>query len=298
MVAHNTALNVVGRVVPLLVAVAAVPYVVRNLGPDRFGLLALAWTVVGYFALFDLGIGPATTKFVAELLGKGEIRKLPELVWTALGSQTVIGLAAGVLLAFSTPLLVDRLLKIPAELHPQARLMFLILAVALPIDFASGSMRGVLAASQRFDLLNALAVPSSALTYLVPAVALALGFGLPAIVAFLVLARIGALAVLFVLCFRLYPSLRGGLRFDRQLVRPLLGFGGWVTVSGAVAPLVVYFNRFLISTVMSIGALGFYTPPSLISTKLLILPESLTATLFPAFSSSAGRRDVRGTRMC
>jgi O-antigen/teichoic acid export membrane protein len=78
LVARNTALNIVGRVVPLLVALAAMPYVVRHLGPDRFGLLALAWMVVGYFALFDLGIGPATTKFVAELLGKGEIEKLPE----------------------------------------------------------------------------------------------------------------------------------------------------------------------------------------------------------------------------
>jgi O-antigen/teichoic acid export membrane protein len=294
--ARNTGLNLVGQMVPLLVAVGAMPYVVRHLGPDRFGLLAIAWMVVGYFALFDLGIGPATTKFVAELLGKGEIHKLPELVWTALASQTCFGLAAGVGLALGSPLLVDRLLKIPGELHLQAHVMFLILAAALPIDFATGSMRGVLAASQRFDLLNALTIPASSLNYLLPVAALALGFGLPAIVLFLVLGRLASLVVLFALCFRLYPALRAGIRVDRRLVRPLLGFGGWVTVSGAVNPILVYFDRFLIGAVISIAAVGFYTPPYMISTKLWILPTSLTVALFPAFSTSAGRGDATWIR--
>ena len=289
--ARNTALNLVGRIVPLVVAVAAMPYVVGHLGPDRFGLLALAWMVVGYFALFDLGIGPATTKFVAELLGKGEIEKLPELVWTALASQTALGLVAGVLLALGAPLLVERLLKIPAELHPQAHLMFLILAAALPIDFATGSMRGVLAASQRFDLLNALTIPSSSLNYLLPVVALALGYGLPAIVLFLVLARLASLGVLFVLCFRLYPALRTQVQFDRRLVRSLLGFGGWVTVSSAVGPILVYFDRFFIGAVVSIAAVGFFTPPYMISERMSLFPVSLMTTLFPAFSTSAGRGD-------
>lgn len=290
-VARNTALNIVGRVVPLLVAVVTMPYVVRQLGPDRFGLLALAWMVVGYFALFDLGIGPATTKFVAELLGKGEIEKLPQVVWTALGTQTLFGVAAGLLLGLSTPLLVNRLLKIPADVRPEAYLVFLTLAFALPVDFASGSMRGVLAASQRFDLLNALTIPASSLNYLLPVVALALGYGLPAIVLLLVLARVASLAALFVICGRLYPVLRAGLRYDRHLVGPLLGFGGWVTVSSAVGPILVYFDRFLIGSLISVAAVGFYTPPYMISTKLWILPDSLVATLFPAFSTSAGRGD-------
>jgi len=114
--------------------------VIHRLGPDRFGLLSLAWIVVGYFALFNLGIGPATTKFVAELLGKSEIEKLPELVWTALISQTCLGALGGILLVTTTPLLINRLLKIPPQLHGQAHTVFLTLAIALPIDFANGSM--------------------------------------------------------------------------------------------------------------------------------------------------------------
>jgi O-antigen/teichoic acid export membrane protein len=289
--AHNTALNLAGRVMPLLVAIVTVPYVIHHLGPDRYGLLALAWLVVGYFGLFNLGIGPATTKFVAELLGEGEIEKLPELVWTALASQTALGLAGGIALAAASPFLVDRALKIPPELHPQAHMIFLIMAALLPFDFASGSMQGVLGASQRFDLLNTISAPASCLTSILPVAALALGFGLPAIVLFLALVRVVSFAVVTALCLRLYPALRS-VRFDFRLVRSLLGFGGWVTVSSAVGPILIYFDRFLIGAVVSIAAVGFYTPPYTISSKLWLLPSSLMSTLLPAFSTSSGRGDA------
>jgi O-antigen/teichoic acid export membrane protein len=284
-------LNVAGQVIPLLVGVGTMPYVIRHMGPDRFGLLSLAWIVVGYFGLFDLGIGPATTKFVAELLGKGDIEKLPPLVWTALATQSGTGLVAGLLLAAASPALVNHLLKVPPGLRPDAHWVFMILALCFPINFAGGSLRGVLAAFQRFDLVNAISIPTSALWYLIPAGALALGLDLPAIVLLLVISRVMALAAHFFFCVRLCPALGGGCTFKRSLVRHLLSYGGWVTISGTVGPILGYFDRFLIGAVVSIAAVGFYTPPFMITTKMWILPLSLTASLFPAFSASAGRGD-------
>ncbi len=296
LIARNTAINLAGRIAPLLVAVAAMPYVVHHLGPDQLGLLSLAWIVVGYFAVFDLGIGPATTKFVAEYLGRGETERLPELVWTAVISQASLGVVAGLVLAAVTPFLVDRLLKIPAPLHPQAHLVFLILAFSLPLTLAAGSLAGVLAASQRFDLINAVGVPSSALNYLLPVGALALGLGLPAIVLFLVIARAVALAASFLLCRKLYPALSARPRFRRELVGPILRFGGWVTVSGTISPALTYFDQLLIGSLISVAAVGFYTPAYTIAAKAGILLGSLSITLFPAFSLSAGRQDNDWTR--
>lgn len=294
MLARNTLLNLIGRILPLLVAVAAIPFVIHHLGPDRYGLLAIAYIVVGYFALFSLGIGPATTKFVAELLGKNEVEKLPELVWTALISQTGFGLVAGAALALASPLLADRVLKIPVALHPQARLILLILATALPIDFANGSLRGVLGASQRFDLLNAVSIPSSSLTYVLPVLGLMLGFGLPAIVLFLVLARVAALIVLAYLCLRLYPALRQ-FRFNSRLIRSLLGFGGWVTVTNAISPILRYTDRFFLGAIVSVAAIGYYSIAVKAIAAVMFIPGSLSGTLLPAFSSLQGAGDSSRT---
>lgn len=286
--ARNTLLNLAGRVLPLLVAIATVPYVIHHLGPDRYGLLSLAGIVVGYFALFNLGIGPATTKYVAELLGRGEVEKLPELVWTAFASQTGLGVAAGVLLALASPLLVNRVLKIPADLHPQAHLIFLIMAAALPIDFASGSWSGLLGASQRFDLLNIVDVPSSVLGCLLPIAALMLGYGLAAIVLFLAVLRLVALLVQFAFCIRLYPALRTQVCFRRRLIRPLLTFGGWVALSGVLGPILLYTDRFIVGAVISIAAVGYYSVAFNTLWRLQFIPAALVGPLMPAFSSLQG----------
>ncbi len=296
VLARNTAVNVAGQVIPTLVGVATMPYVIRHLGPDRFGLLSLAWLVVGYFALLDFGIGPATTKFVAELLGKGEIERLPALVWTALLTQTSFGLVAGILFGAASPVLADRLLKIPPPLRSEAHWVFLILAFSLPVGFATGTFQGVLGASQRFDLVNAVGIPAVVLYYVIPAGVLAMGFGLRSIVFLLVVSRMATLGGYFLLCLRLYPTLGRAMTYHRSLVGPLLGFGGWVTVSGIVSPILVYVDRFFMGALVSVAAIGFYTPPFMISNKLGIFPASLTTALFPAFSTSLGRGDTEWIR--
>jgi O-antigen/teichoic acid export membrane protein len=105
------------------------------------------------------------------------------------------------------------------------------------------------------------------------------------------MSRVIALAAHFFLCLRLCPALGRTLAFNRSLVRSLLGFGGWVTLSAAIVPILTYFDRFLIGSLLSVAAVGYYTPPYTISSRLTILPASLSATLLPGFSASAGRGD-------
>ena len=69
--ARNSALNLLGLCSPLLVAIVAIPILIRGLGTDRFGVLTLVWVVIGYSSLFDLGLSRALTKIVAEKLGAG-----------------------------------------------------------------------------------------------------------------------------------------------------------------------------------------------------------------------------------
>ena len=107
--ARNTILNMVGQAIPLLIGVIVIPLIVRGLGTDRFGLLSLAWVILGYFSLFDLGLGRATTKFVAEVLGKGELARLPGLVWTSFVLHLLLGIAAAVLLGALSPFFVEAL---------------------------------------------------------------------------------------------------------------------------------------------------------------------------------------------
>lgn len=284
LLAHNTGLNILGQSLPLLVGLVAVPIIIRGLGTDRFGLLALCWVVLGYFGMFDLGLGRATTKSVAELLGRGEIRQLPSLIGTCLLCHAVIGLLGGLILAGLAPLLAKRVLRIPSALIPEARIALWILAAAVPVVVLSAALRGALEAGQRFDLVNWIKTPANILVFLIPALSVPFGLGFRGIVLLIAMAR-GAAALLFlVYCYKAFPILKGGLCLDKRLIRSLLSFGGWVTVSNIVGPMVTYLDRFLVGSMLSLTAVAYYTAPYELVARIWILPWGLVSTLFPAFS--------------
>lgn len=296
LLARNTALNLVGQVIPLLVGLATIPYVVRGLGTEGFGILSLAWLLLGYFSLFDLGLGRATTKFVAECLGRAEMDRLPGVVWTALGFQVLSGVAGGLLMGALTPLLVDRILKIPPSLVGETKTTFFILAASLPFVLASNSLRGVLEGGQRFDMVNFIKIPASISVFLLPAIALSFGLRLPGIVLLLVLARLASTLAYLLVCFRIFSVLRHSIRFSIQsrILRPLAAYGGWVTVTNVVSPVLVYADRFLIGSMLSASAIGYYAAPYEAVARLSVLYGSLVTALFPAFSSLRSAGDLDG----
>ena len=63
-ITRNTVWNLAGVAAPIPAALVAIPVLLRVMGQDRFGLLTIAWTLMGYFGLFDLGLARAMTKYV------------------------------------------------------------------------------------------------------------------------------------------------------------------------------------------------------------------------------------------
>ncbi|MFX0132881.1 MAG: flippase [Candidatus Hodarchaeota archaeon] len=290
ILARNTILNFIGQATPLLVGVITIPFILQGLGKERFGILALAWIVLGYFTIFDLGLGRATTKFVAEALGKRNHQQIPTLVWTAVTVQLILGILGAIFLFVLTPILVESILKIPPELVSEAMATFYLLALSIPIVLVSSSFRGVLEAAQRFDLVNFVKIPSNVLTYLLPLVGLYMGFNLPGIIALILIARTGALVAYIIIDLQIAPALKnyaGSLVLFPQLFK----YGGWITVTSVISPILVHLDRFLIGSLLSMAAVAYYTAPFEAVTRLSIIAASLSMTLFPAFSSLEGIKD-------
>ncbi len=140
LLARNAVLNLVGQGAPLVVAVLAMPQVIRGLGPERYGILSMAWIVLGYFGIFDLGLGRAATRFVASALGSGSEESVPTIAWTAVLVQTALGVLGALVLAATTPLLANRILNIPPGLGDEARSSFYVLALSTRTFFCRSSV--------------------------------------------------------------------------------------------------------------------------------------------------------------
>jgi O-antigen/teichoic acid export membrane protein len=172
----------------------------------------------------------------------------------------------------------------------EAKYTFYLLAFSIPVVLVSGSFRGVVEAAQRFDLVNAVMIPFSILTFILPLVGLHLGLDVPGIVALIVLARFATLIAFIAMVFHIVPHLRD-YSSSFEAFSSLFAFSIWATITSVVVPILVYLDRFLISSLLTIAALAYYTVPYEVATRIWIITTSLTMTLFPAFSSLEGVGD-------
>lgn len=297
LLARNTMWNFLGQVAPLLVALLSIPYLITYFGIDRFGVLALVWVIIGYFSLFDLGLGRALTQMAAEKLGSGREEDVPPIVWICLVSMLAMGIAGGIILGCCSTWLIYGVLKIPGQLQPEAKTAFVLLAVSLPLVISTSALRGLLEARQLFGIINAIRVPLGIFMYIGPFLILPFSTSLVYLVAVLLAGRVVAWIVHLVFCFRAFPALRRTVRFNRADIVPLFRFGGFITVSNIIGPLMSYMDRFLIGSMASVAAVAYYTTPYEIVSKLWIIPGAIVGVLFPAFSSCFKYDNLRAMQL-
>ena len=282
--ARNTVYNVLGQGLPLLVALAAVPLLLRGLGEVRFGILGLVWILLTVFS--DFGFHRAGTRFLARSLGAGAPADLVRIASITVGAQIALGVALALLLAAGSGILVESVLQVDPRAQEEARIAFLLLAAAMPILTVGAAFRGFLEAAQRFGALNLIRATASTLTYLLPAGAVLVGWGVVPIVLLLVAVRALLLVGFWVAARDLLVAGSDDRESEgpRLRAREILVFGGWTTVSTVVSPVLVYLDRFLLGALVSVAAVGLYTAPFELVIRFLLVPGSIAAILFPAVS--------------
>jgi len=276
---RHTIANLLGLGLPLVVAVFTIPVLIRHLGDERFGLLTLIWAVVGYFGLFDLGLGRALTQQLAVHVARNEEDRVSRLVATTVALLLALGVASGALIAAGAPWAVSLLKEVsdPGDTISALRVM----GVAMPFVLLTSGLRGILEARFAFGTLNAIRIPMGLFTFLGPLAVVMLGSSRLTPIAWVLTLGRAVACVAHAVAARRDLSIGA---VDRAQVRPLLASGGWMTVSNVVSPLMAYADRFIIGAVVSAGAVAFYTTPNEMITKIVIIPMALTAVLFPSFA--------------
>ena len=285
----NAGWNLLGNVLPLLAGLAAVPFLVAHLGTERFGLLSLAWILIGYFGLFDFGLGRALTRMVAARWAGRADTDVNSMCSTGAALGGVAGLAGGVLVA-AVALFGDLWFRnwSPALMDESRRALVIVGCGVLP-TVLTAVLRGILEGVQRFKVLNAIRVPAGVLLFAAPCVSAWFTPRLDVAVATLVATRWLVLLAHVAVC-------RSSVQLSfaavaRSWVAPLFTFGGWLTVSNVVGPVIVYLDRFIIGALLPPLQLGYYAAPFEMVARLLVVPTSLTGALFPALAQAHGRGD-------
>ncbi len=277
--------NLLGRGLPLAVALVLTPILVTQLGVERWGLFTLALAMFGVFGVFDFGVGQALTRALAERMGRDDMAEAPALVAAALVALTGFSALAAAVLFGAIPLLVESVLNVPPALHQQAIDAMRVLVAAAPLVVLNAALWGVLAAWHKFRAANLVSIPVSIFYYLGPVLVLLVWDNLAGVMLALVACRLANTVSYALLARPLLPgfTLRG-LRL--RLVVPLLKLGGWMTFSGTLSQVLLYADRFLIGALLTLAAVAYYSTPLDLVLRMWILPVAVAQTLLPALAAS------------
>jgi O-antigen/teichoic acid export membrane protein len=283
----HIAWNLCGLTLPLGVAVITVPHLIEKLGQERFGLLALAWGLIGYAGALDLGMGRALTQMVARLRGERSPTSIPAVLATTGRITLVTGLIGGALISLFASLGGADLFRASSIAPKDIQYAILLLAVALPAQAMSATYRGLNEALQNFRGISLLRAGLGVVNFAGPYVVSLFTTRIFWLVVPLVVSRLIALFIfrkLAVYCLRKEPGAIGAAVYSRAIARDLFSFGGWVTVSSVISPILVQADRFVIAATISAAAVSIYVVPYEVVAQSLILVGAISSVMFPGLS--------------
>jgi O-antigen/teichoic acid export membrane protein len=241
---------------------------------------------VGYLNIFDIGLGRALTKLAADKVAAGSNEEVSALFWTAFVLMLVLSLVGGAAMAAASSWLVYHALSIPTGLQAESLEALYLLSFSLPLVITMSAFRGMLSALLRFDLVNAVRIPLGISIFVSPLLVLPFSRSLVPAVGALLATRLLAWLAYLLVCLRYVPGLARYKRPSFETVRPLLSFGGWITVSSVIGPVMLYCDRFLIGAMLSTAAVAYYATACDLVLRLSVVPTAVAGVLFPAFARS------------
>lgn len=282
---RHTALNVMGQATPLLLALLTVPTYLGLIGDARFGALAIVWLLVSYFGLFDCGLGQACAQRLARLTNSPATLRA-RVFGSALSVSIVLGLTGGLIAWPVANWFFGETLAIEPSLRTELVAALPWILFAVPVATMGSVVNGALQSHERFIDLNAIAVLGHAGVQLGPLAAAAfVSPSLSLLIPVVVATRTMALALSWRQCHR-HVCARSAVSFDWEIVRDLLRFGGWVSISATVGPLMVVLDRFAIGALMGAREVGYYTIPFQLAERATLLSAALNSALFPRLTAA------------
>jgi O-antigen/teichoic acid export membrane protein len=282
----HTSYNLAGMMIPLVLSLITVPFYIHTVGESRYGVLAIAWLLLGYFGFFDLGLGAAAAQRIAAL-GPDAHQERAEVFTTALTINVALGVLGGALLWPVSLYVINNVMTMNDLLRTELVDAVPWLTLGVPIATSSGVLIGALQGRGKFLDLNVTSTIGSALGQTVPLiVALCIGPHLPLLIVSVLVCRAISVMLMYWRC-RLCFASEKRVRITREGMYSLLRFGGWVTISSLLGPLLLGMDRFAIGSLLGAEAIAYYTVPFQLAERMVIIPTALCSALLPKVAAAS-----------
>lgn len=295
-IGRNIAANYLSQIYVTLVGILMLPFYLRYLGPEAYGLIGFFTMANGWFQLLDMGLTPTFTREVARFRGGATAASTLRGLLHALEAifVAVALLAAGAAAWLARPIAADWLKVEHLPLH-EVTLTVMLMGLILPLRWIAGLYRGAIYGFERQVWLGSFnALVASARFIGVLPLLVYLGATPARFFAFQLAIAVVELLVLMAVTYRLMPRVADGAAFDWGALRSVLRFALATAFAGTVWVLLTQSDKLLLSRMLPLGDYGRFSLAVLVASGVSAIAAPLSQALLPRLSLLAAGGDESG----
>ena len=280
-IARNVGTRYLAIAVEMLIGLVMLPFNLRHLGQEAYGLWMLTAGLTIHFSVLDMGYGSALVKFIAQYRAHKDARALNEIASTMFYVYAAIG-AAAYLVVIVLALHLGSFFRITPAQADTGKWLLLIIGLNIACNFPFSVFGGVIDGFQRYDRNNLVAIVSSLAVASANAAVLVAGYGLVALVAATTSVRLLTYFVYRTNAYRIYPPLRINTSFFRRSrLREVTGFSIYSSIIDWANKLNYELDEIVIGVFLGTAPVAIWAVADRIISGTQRLTNQVNGVLFP-----------------
>jgi len=279
-------------------ALIFIPFYIKFMGIESWGLIGLFATLQAMFGILDMGLSSTLNREMARLsvLPHKEqemcnlVRTLEVLYWS-------VAVFVGITVVALSPFIAHHWVKAgqlsPKTIEQALLIMGFVIALQMPVGFYSGGLMGL----QKQVLLNAINVGISTLRG--AGAVLILWLVSPTIQAFFLWQIIiGITNTFFLVLFlwRRLPLSDNKAVFQKQLLKGIWKFAAGMSGISILAVILTQLDKVILSKMLSLDMFGYYMLASVVAMSLVRFFSPVFYSIYPRFTQLASIDDQDGLK--
>ncbi len=293
---RNIVSNWCGFAVSAAVAFFLTPFVLHSLGDTRYGIWVLVGGLTGYYGLLDLGFRSGITQYLTRHLATRDFGPMNGVASTAF---VALAGCAGLIMVASAIVcwLATHFFTIPPDAIVETRWCILLIACSAAIQFVFFPFSAVFAATQRYDMANAIGITMKLTSAAVTVGLLSCGYGLIAILIWNAVGELIGYLLRWRVAYRILPELHVTPRqASLQQVWPLVQYGIWNVLSQSAVQLKSYSSSIIIGLFLPVAAIAPFSLAAGLIGQFENVFRPVAVVFFPAATHLDARGDMAGLR--
>ncbi|WP_320129940.1 polysaccharide biosynthesis C-terminal domain-containing protein [uncultured Sphaerochaeta sp.] len=293
----NAATNYIRFFFSMVVSFWLIPFIIRNLGQDMYGLWTLSFSLIGFFSLLDFGFGLGVVKWTGETKISGEVEYRNHMLSTVFFVYVFVAIV-GMILLGGFSFFYAKVFSIPEPFQGIAVTVLLILGLrSLLIQIPLSLFKGILFGEQRIYQINIIQTIGTLLYASSAYVVLSQGKGVVWLAIVNCVSFLLENILYFLLAYKKVANLSiSPKKVQKEYLREAVSFSFYSFLTTIAGLVLFQTDVIIIQITLNLTLVGLYSIAIKISEYAFLLTKQLVNVLTPLISELKEKKEYDSIR--